>query len=95
MTTPIRILGIDPGSRVTGFGVIDLLGRQQTYVASGCIKTPPKAALSERIAVLFEHISEVIATYQPTVSALEQVFVTVTPAAPLLLGQERNACVKH
>ena len=70
MTTPIRILGIDPGSRVTGFGVIDLLGRQQTYVASGCIKTPPKAVLSERIAVLFEHISEVIDTYQPTVSAI-------------------------
>ena len=93
MTTPIRILGIDPGSRVTGFGVIDLLGRQQTYVASGCIKTPPKAVLSERIAVLFEHISEVIDTYQPTVSAIEQVFVNVNPAATLMLGQARGACV--
>ena len=93
MTTPIRILGIDPGSRVTGFGVIDLLGRQQTYVASGCIKTPPKAALSERIAVLFEHISEVIDTYQPTVSAIEQVFVNVNPAATLMLGQARGAAI--
>ena len=93
MTTPIRILGIDPGSRVTGFGVIDLHGRQQTYVASGCIKTPPKAVLSERIAVLFEHITEVIDTYQPTVSAIEQVFVNVNPAATLMLGQARGACV--
>ena len=70
-----------------------MLGRQQTYVASGCIKTPPKAVLSERIAVLFEHITEVIDTYQPTVSAIEQVFVNVNPAATLMLGQARGAAV--
>lgn len=93
MTTPVRILGIDPGSRITGFGVIDVIGRQHIYVASGCIKTPPKAVLSERIAVLFEHITEVIDTYQPTVSAIEQVFVNVNPAATLMLGQARGACI--
>ena len=93
MNTPVRILGIDPGSRVTGFGVIDLIDRQHVYVASGCIKTPPKAVLSERIAVLFEHISEVITTYHPTISAVEQVFVNVNPAATLMLGQARGACI--
>lgn len=93
MNTPTRILGIDPGSRITGFGVIDLVGRQHVYVASGCIKTPPKATLAERIDVLFRHIVEVVDTYQPTVSAIEQVFVNVNPAATLMLGQARGACM--
>ncbi len=90
---PIRILGIDPGSRFTGFGVIDVVGQKHHYVASGCIKTPPKAPLSERIAVIFKHICEVIDTYQPNQSSIEQVFVNVNPAATLMLGQARGAAI--
>ncbi len=89
----VRILGIDPGSRFTGFGVIDVVGQKHHYVASGCIKTPPKAPLSERIDVIFKHISEVVTTYQPTQSAIEQVFVNVNPAATLMLGQARGAAI--
>ncbi len=92
-TKQVRILGIDPGSRFTGFGVIDVVGQKHHYVASGCIKTPPKAPLSERIDVIFHHIGEVIATYQPTQSAIEQVFVNVNPAATLILGQARGAAI--
>ncbi|MCL6264001.1 crossover junction endodeoxyribonuclease RuvC [Craterilacuibacter sp. RT1T] len=88
-----RILGIDPGSRITGFGVIDLIGSQRHYVASGCIRTVPGASLAERIRVIVAGIHDVIATYQPTEAAVEQVFVNVNPASTLMLGQARGACV--
>ncbi|WP_455028726.1 crossover junction endodeoxyribonuclease RuvC [Neisseria sp.] len=90
---PTRILGIDPGSRVTGFGVIDVHGREHHYVASGCIKTPTGAPLSERIAVIVRHIDEIIRHYQPRQAAIEQVFVNVNPAATLMLGQARGAAI--
>ena len=92
-TQGTRILGIDPGSRITGFGIIDVHGREHVYVASGCIKTPPKAPLTERIAVIFSHLVEVIQTYQPQQTAIEQVFVNVNPAATLMLGQARGAAL--
>lgn len=86
-----RILGIDPGSRITGFGVIDVLGHERHYVASGCIRTPTGATLAERIKVLIEHLFAVVDTYQPHESAVEQVFVNVNPASTLMLGQARGA----
>lgn len=64
--TSIRILGIDPGSRSTGFGVIDLYGREIVYVASGCIKTIPQDELAGRISIIARHIGEIIDTYQPS-----------------------------
>ena len=88
-----RILGIDPGSRVTGFGVVDVFGREHVYVASGCIKTPPDAPLADRIAVIVRHIGEIVAHYRPHQAAVEQVFVNVNPAATLMLGQARGAAV--
>lgn len=93
MNKTIRILGIDPGSRVTGFGVIDVSGREHLYVASGCIKTPPAALLAERIAVIVKHIDEIIRHYQPHQAAVEQVFVNVNPASTLMLGQARGAAI--
>lgn len=88
-----RILGIDPGSRATGFGVIDVVGQQRHYVASGCIRTKQGATLAERIKTIVEHLFDVIETYQPHESAIEQVFVNVNPAATLMLGQARGACI--
>ena len=90
---PLRILGIDPGSRSTGFGIIDVIGREQVYVASGCIKTIPKDELAGRIGVIVEHIDELISTYRPAQAAVEQVFVNVNPAATLMLGQARGAAL--
>ena len=92
MITP-RILGIDPGLRVTGFGVIELQGKELVYVASGCIKSNDKESLPERIKTLFAGISEVIATYQPNQAAVEKVFVNVNPQSTLLLGQARGAAI--
>ena len=88
-----RILGIDPGSRVTGFGIIDVRGREHFYIASGCIKTPPDAPLTERIADIVRHIDEIVRTYQPQQAAVEQVFVNVNPASTLMLGQARGAAL--
>lgn len=93
MSTPRRVLGIDPGSRVTGFGVIDLLGTQRIYVASGCIRTASAAPLAQRLKVILDGISEVVAHYGPSESAVEQVFVNVNPKSTLLLGQARGAAI--
>ncbi len=93
MTQAIRILGIDYGSRRTGFGIIDLVGRDYVYVASGCIKTIPNDELAGRIGVIVEHIDEIIATYHPNQAAVEQVFVNVNPKATLMLGQARGAAI--
>ena len=92
MSVP-RLLGIDPGLRITGFGVIEIHGKELVYVASGCIKSNDKLMLPERIKTLFAGISEVIATYQPTQAAVEKVFVNVNPQSTLLLGQARGAAL--
>ena len=90
--TATRILGLDPGLRVTGFGVIDTLGQQLRYVASGCIKTKD-GELPGRLKTLLDGVREVIATYQPDQVAVEKVFVNVNPQSTLLLGQARGAVI--
>lgn len=89
----MRILGIDPGLRVTGFGVIDVQGSKLSYVASGVIKTPAEENLPERIKVILDGITEVIASYAPQQAAIEKVFVNVNPQSTLLLGQARGAAI--
>jgi crossover junction endodeoxyribonuclease RuvC len=91
--SPQRILGIDPGLRSTGFGVIDRTGSKLAYVASGCIKTDAAASLPQRIKTILEGIAEIIATYQPQQAAVEIVFVNVNPQSTLLLGQARGAAI--
>ena len=93
MSKPLRILGIDPGSRITGFGVIDWHGREPVYVASGCIKTLPNDELAGRIGLIVRGIGDLVAEYRPNQAAVEQVFVNVNPAATLMLGQARGAAV--
>jgi crossover junction endodeoxyribonuclease RuvC len=89
----IRILGIDPGLRITGFGVIDKIGNRLNYVTSGCIKTNDQLSLPERIATILGGIAQVIAENQPQQSAVEKVFVNVNPQSTLLLGQARGAAI--
>ncbi|NTV10872.1 MAG: crossover junction endodeoxyribonuclease RuvC [Zoogloea sp.] len=91
-TVATRILGLDPGLRVTGFGLIDKLGSQLRYVASGCIKTGD-GALPGRLKIILDGVREVIATYQPDQVAIEIVFVNVNPQSTLLLGQARGAAI--
>ena len=91
-TVATRILGLDPGLRITGFGLIDTLGQQLRYVASGCIKTRD-GELPGRLKTLLDGVREVIATYQPDQVAVEKVFVNVNPQSTLLLGQARGAVI--
>src|SRR5215469_6714009 len=88
----MRILGIDPGLRVTGFGVIDQDGHKLTYVTSGVIKTAD-ADLPSRLGTIFEGISTLIREHSPDQSAIEKVFVNVNPQSTLLLGQARGAAI--
>ncbi len=89
----MRVLGIDPGSRVTGFGVVQVLrnGRLQ-YVTSGCIRTPP-GALADRLKSIYDGVNEIIASFQPTVFAAERVFVARNADSALKLGQARGAAI--
>ena len=91
----MRILGIDPGLQITGFGLIDVDGPQLSYVASGTIRTAeaPRGDLPARIRLIFDGVREVISTYQPDAAALEIVFVNVNPQSTLLLGQARGAAL--
>ncbi len=88
----MRILGIDPGLRVTGFGVLDKDGQTLNYVASGCIKSPT-GELPERLKLILNSLGEVIAQHQPQQVAVEKVFVNVNPQSTLLLGQARGAAI--
>ncbi len=88
----MRILGIDPGLRVTGFGVIEKTGQRLAYVASGCIRTPA-GELPQRLKSIVEGLNEVIAAYFPDQAAVEKVFVNVNPQSTLLLGQARGAAI--
>ena len=88
----MKILGIDPGLRTTGFGVITKTGNKLAYVASGTIKTPD-ADLPQRLKTILTGISEIIRTYSPDCAAIEKVFVNVNPQSTLLLGQARGAAI--
>jgi len=89
----VRILGIDPGLRVTGFGVIDKSGSRLVYITSGCIRTPDAENLPERLGVILESLGEVIAVHHPQQVALEKVFVNVNPGTTLALGQARGTAI--
>jgi crossover junction endodeoxyribonuclease RuvC len=87
------ILGIDPGLRTTGFGVIEKQGTQLRYIASGTIKTGLEGALPPRLKLILHGVAEVVGTYRPTCAAIEKVFVNVNPHSTLLLGQARGAAI--
>jgi crossover junction endodeoxyribonuclease RuvC len=88
----IRILGIDPGSRVTGFGVIDSNGPSTRYVASGCIRTGD-GDLPPRLKVIFEGIRALVLEHAPREVAIEKVFMHRNADSALKLGQARAAAV--
>ena len=88
----MRILGIDPGSRITGFGVIDIEGSRTRYVTSGCVKVVSEA-LPERLQEIFAGIAEVVQDYRPDHMAIERVFMARNADSALKLGQARGAAI--
>ena len=89
----IRILGIDPGLTVTGYGVLDKNGNKLFYVTSGRIRTSPDAEMAQRLKAILDGLNEVIAAHGPAQVALEKVFVNANPQTTLLLGQARGTAI--
>lgn len=89
----MRILGIDPGLRITGFGVLEKQGQKLVYVTSGCIRTDDTLGLPLRLKTILDGIHEVIDGSAPDQVAVEKVFVNVNPQSTLLLGQARGAAI--
>ncbi len=85
-----RILGLDPGLRHSGWGVIEVSGNQLTHVAHGVVSTSSKLDLSVRLAELFRGLKQVILDYSPTESAVEETFVNKNPVSTLKLGMARG-----
>ena len=92
MTAAVRILGIDPGSRVTGWGIVDSVGPTTRHVASGCIRTEG-AELAPRLRMIHEAVTALVAQYQPAELAIERVFMHRNADSALKLGQARAAAI--
>ncbi|KPK40143.1 MAG: crossover junction endodeoxyribonuclease RuvC [Gammaproteobacteria bacterium SG8_47] len=93
MTPPaLRILGIDPGSNVTGYGIVEWHGGRATHIASGCLRVSGDE-LAARLGMIFDGLSRVLDTYQPHEAAVEQVFMARNPDSALKLGQARGAAI--
>ena len=92
MTDRLRILGIDPGSRVTGFGIVDFDGDRAAYVASGAVNSTA-GEFSDRLKTIFDSISAIVDEYRPDVAAVESVFVSKSAGSALKLGHARSAAI--
>ncbi|MEQ9562440.1 MAG: crossover junction endodeoxyribonuclease RuvC [Woeseiaceae bacterium] len=86
------MLGIDPGSRLTGFGVVDFNGDSPTYVGSGAVSSVD-GAFAERLKIIYRSVSEIVAEYRPQVVAIESVFVNRSAGSALKLGHARSAAI--
>jgi crossover junction endodeoxyribonuclease RuvC len=86
----MRLIGLDPGLRLTGWGVIDVEGNRLRHVAHGVIKVAGERSLAVRLSELFDGITAVIAAQQPLEAAVEETFVNVNPGSTLKLGQARG-----
>ena len=87
-----RVIGIDPGSRVTGYGVIDTDGTRSRHLHSGCIRTAA-GDFPQRLGEIFHGVREVLIEWQPQEVAVEQVFVSRNASSALKLGQARGAAI--
>ena len=88
-----RVLGIDPGSRITGYGIIDIEGSRLHFVSCGTIRTNQKYPFAHRLNEIFEGINEVVQLHNPAVAAVEDVFLASNPRSALKLGHARGAAV--
>lgn len=90
ISSPIRIIGLDPGLRRTGWGVIDCAGSRLSYVACGHIAPDETLSLGERLAALHEGLAAILKEFAPDEAAVEETFVNANPVSTLKLGQARG-----
>jgi len=88
-----RIIGIDPGLLHTGWSIIDVVGSSRKYIASGVILPPTKIPFSERLAFIFNSVSELCDKFSPNECSIEVIFVNKNGKTTLLLGQARAAAI--
>jgi crossover junction endodeoxyribonuclease RuvC len=93
MAYPIRILGIDPGLRRTGWGVLDVAGNRLSFVACGSVETNERASLAERLVAIHDGLKRVVDEFRPAEAAVEATFVNKDAAATLKLGQARGVAL--
>jgi crossover junction endodeoxyribonuclease RuvC len=87
---PIRVIGLDPGLRNTGWGVIDVAGNRIVHVADGVVSPHPRDALAARLRALYDGLEEVLDRYRPEQAAVEETFVNKNAASTLKLGEARG-----
>ena len=86
----MRLLGLDPGLRCTGWGIIEAEGNRLSFVADGTLRTDDRADLAGRLAQLFDGLTGILETYRPDEAAVEETFVNRNPTSTLKLGQARG-----
>ena len=86
----VRVLGIDPGTRVTGYGIVEPAGRGLSYVCGGEIRPPQRRVLSERLLILSEEISNIIEQFRPTCVAIEGLYIARNVKSAMMLGHARG-----
>ncbi len=86
----MRLLGLDPGLRITGWGVVEADGNRLSHIANGAVKTNDRDSLAERLVTLHAGLTAVIETYAPEAAAVEETFVNRNPGSALKLGQARG-----
>lgn len=90
MADSVRLIGLDPGLRCTGWGVIDASGNRLRHVANGSVRSDDRASLAERLAQIFAGLNAVLDAWQPDFAAVEETFVNKNPGSTLKLGQARG-----
>lgn len=93
MSLATRIIGIDPGLRRCGWGVIESLGNRLSFVGAGTIKPPVEGSLAERLTALFSSLGEVLDRFEPEEAAVEETFVNAGARSALILGQARGVAL--
>jgi crossover junction endodeoxyribonuclease RuvC len=89
----VRILGLDPGLRHTGWGIIEAQGNRLSFIAAGVVEPDPKLTLAERLHILFAAVQELVVRYSPHECAIEETFVNQNPVSTLKLGHARAAAM--
>lgn len=93
MSKTVRIIGIDPGLRRCGWGIVDALDNRLSFVAAGTVTPPIDGMLADRLAMLAAGLVEVLAQHQPGEAAVEETFVNAGPRSALILGQARGVAL--
>lgn len=93
MSIPIRILGIDPGLRHTGWGIIEQAGARLVHIAHGVIEAPTDLSMAERLGHIFEAVGELARHHEPHAAGVEETLVNANPRSALKLGQARGAAM--